>query len=396
MFFFISRTSIKPEMAINCDSWCRTALGNSAKHTFKWTIENFLERPENFNESTQSSVFAVKGSNNTISKWYLALYPKGRHILGSEDEAAEAPYNDDEKVYVSLHNYKSRESDLFNGNDDVKATANLSIVDSSGKEQFTTTDSFETCENLSMSLGGDLLVELKTLRNNSNTLLPNGILTILCKLEVFGQDKLFSGSKESFNKTQIKDECQKQVISDLDNLFSEKNFSDLEITCDEEVFYCHRNILSARSTFFRTMFQSNMIENHTKKVDIKDVRKEVFSEVLKFIYTGKVSDDSLKNKARDILAVADKYQIDLLKKLCEAQLISTLNATNCFDLIVVGDLHKAENLKTTALDFVSKNSAFLIKSDVYKDFLNEHPDFVLEVTQAMVLTKEVRFGILIT
>merc|ERR1719341_2405189 len=73
-----------------------------------------------------------------------------------------------------------------------------------------------------------------------------------------------------------------------------------------------------------------MSENHSKKVHISDVQKEVFSEVIKFIYTGNVSsEDSLKEHARDILAAANKYELDLLKKLCEAQLVSTLNTSNC-------------------------------------------------------------------
>ena len=122
----------------------------------------------------------------------------------------------------------------------------------------------------------------------------------------------------------------------------------------------------------------------------------VLFEVLRFIYTGKVSsDDSLKKQARDILAVANKYQIDLLKRLCEDHLVSTLNASNCFDLIVLGDLNEAADLKKTALDFVSKNSATLVKTDAYKDFLKERPDLLFEVTQSMVLSKEIKVGILI-
>merc|ERR1719234_2160952 len=176
------------------------------------------------------------------------------------------------------------------------------------------------------------------------------------------------------------------------NLLAEKNLADLEINCDGEVFNCHRNILSARSPVFFAMFQVDMIENHSKKVHIRDVNKEVFSELLKFIYTGSVSsEDSLKEQARDILAAANKYQLDLLKKLCEAQLVSTLNASNCLDLLVLGALHEAAKLKMAALDFVSINSASLIETDGYKDFFQTQysdPDLVFEVTKAMVPKKE--------
>ena len=123
----------------------------------------------------------------------------------------------------------------------------------------------------------------------------------------------------------------------------------------------------------------------------RDIKKAIFSEVLRFIYSGKISsDDSLKNLARDILIAANKYQLDLLKKLCEAQLQSTLNARNCFDLLVLGDLHQAANLKMAALHFVSMNSASLIETDVYKDFFhNQRSDLVFEVTKSMFLDKEI-------
>jgi len=354
-----------------CDSWCRTASGNTVKHTFMWTIENFLERPEKREEdSIESTVFSVTGPGDMITNWYLELYPKGQDP---------EPGDDSHDLPVNLYN-----KDDF----DIKAKAILSILDSSGKEQNIYSLDTHIYESDPDDGWGGRIAEIDKLRRDSNTLLPDGNLTILCKLEVFSQDELYSGSMESFNKTQINDECQKQVIDHLDNLFAEKNFSDMEITCDEEVFYCHRYILAARSPVFSAMFQADMIENHLQKVNIRDVKKEVFSEVLKFIYTGKVSSDgSLKDKARDILAVANKYQLELLKKLCEGELVSTLDASNCVELLVLGDLHQATNLKMMALDSVSMNLASLIETDVYKHFRKQHPDLEFEVTKSIVLKK---------
>ena len=125
-----------------------------------------------------------------------------------------------------------------------------------------------------------------------------------------------------------------------------------------------------------------MSEKHSKKVHIPDVRKEVFLEVIKFIYTGNISsEDSTKEHARDILAAANKYELDLLKKCCEAQLVSTLNTSNCLDLLVLGELHEAAKLKMVALDFVSMNFPSLVQQDVYKDFLRQYPDLVFEVNK---------------
>jgi len=363
-----------PVIEADCDHWCRTAARNSVKTTFMWTIENFLERPEAKNDQLFSSVLSVTGSDTKITKWVLEL--ELQHHIGMPDLE---PEEDDEHVSVSLQSEDAITADVavpFQ----IQATATFSLIDSSDKEQETFSKTYSANTG---GMGGDIIA-LDKLRNNSITLLPDGNLQILCKLEVFDQADIFSGSKESFNKTKINDESQKQVINHLENLFAEKNFSDFEINCDGEVFNCHRNILSARSPVFSAMFQVDMIENQSKKVDIPDVKKEVFSELLKFIYTGSISsEDSLKKQAKDILAAANKYQLDLLKKLCEAQLVSTLNASNCFDLLVLGDLHEAEKLKMVALDFVSLNFPSLVKQDVYKDFLRQYPDpdLVLEVTK---------------
>ena len=89
--------------------------------------------------------------------------------------------------------------------------------------------------------------------------------------------KLYGGSNKSSNKAKRNDECKIQVINDLENLFAEKKFSDLEITCDGEVFHCHWIIISARSPVFLAMFQADMNENQSKKVIIKDVKSGVFS-----------------------------------------------------------------------------------------------------------------------
>ena len=363
----MSDTGANAQPVIKADSWCRTVAGNTAKTTFMWTIENFNELPEEKHEFIESTKFSVTGPGHghEITEWNLRLFPKG------EDP-------DVEQVFVCLYSHNDF---------DVKARGSFSIVDSSEKEQNIYSLALHTYVFVKDGWGVDV-IKLDELRNNS-TLLPDGNLKLLCKLEVFGEAELYGGSKNSFNKTQTNDECQKQVINHLDNLFTEKNFSDLEVTCDEEVFYCHRLILSARSPVFSAMFQADMIENRSKKVNIRDVKKSVFSEVLRFIYTGKVSsDESFKNQVREILIAADMYQLDLLKKLCEAQLVSTLDATNCLELLVFGDLHQAAILKMAALDSVLMNMASLIETDVYKDLHKQHPELAFKVNQSMFKVKK--------
>ena len=355
----------------DCDSWCITDSGRSAKTTFMWTIKNFKDRPEEKNEYILSLIFSVSGPDDRKTEWYMTLYPKGQDQGQGQDD------------FPALY---------LNGLNDfnVKARYSISIVDAFKKEQNSTSIDTETYDGgFGNAWGGDRWITFDELKENSDNLLPDGHLTLLCKLEVFGEDKLYGGSKKSSNKAKTNDECKIQVINDLENLFAEKNFSDLEITCDEEVFHCHQNILSARCPVFMAMFQSDMIEKHSKKVIISDVKKTVFSEMLRFIYTGRFSsDDSLKELARDLLVAANKYQLDLLKRLCEDELGSTLEESNCLELFVFGDIHQATTLKMAALESVLMNLPSLSNTDVYKDFNRQYPDLAFEVTRAMFSKKK--------
>ena len=66
------------------------------------------------------------------------------------------------------------------------------------------------------------------------------------------------------------DQGGKQLVEQVGKLFGEEKFSDVKITCGKEVFHCHRSILSVRSPVFAAMFQSDMIENTSRNVNIKD------------------------------------------------------------------------------------------------------------------------------
>ncbi len=71
-------------------SWCRTTNGDTAEGTFRWTIDNFKDRPEKAKESVKSTIFTLKGPGEFKTKWQFELFPKG---------------NKDNENYMSLYLY---------------------------------------------------------------------------------------------------------------------------------------------------------------------------------------------------------------------------------------------------------------------------------------------------
>lgn len=59
------------------------------------------------------------------------------------------------------------------------------------------------------------------------------------------------------------------------------------------------------------MFQHGMTEAQNHRVEIDDVDADVLKEMLRFMYTGVAP--NLERMADDLLAAADKYQLERLK-----------------------------------------------------------------------------------
>ena len=138
----------------------------------------------------------------------------------------------------------------------------------------------------------------------------------------------------------------KELAQDFSSLFNSKHQSDVTVKCGDKLFDCHQIILASRCL-------SQINENLTGSVEIKEIDHKVFEDVLKYIYSGEAS--NIDDHTEELLAAADQYQQEKLKELCEVKLCSKLVVSNCIDLVLLGDLHHASTLKPASLNFVSKN-----------------------------------------
>lgn len=69
--------------------------------------------------------------------------------------------------------------------------------------------------------------------------------------------------------------------------------------------------MAARSPVFSAMFEHGMSEARNDRVQIDDIDPDVLKEMLRFMYTGVAP--NLERMSDDLLAAADKYQLERLK-----------------------------------------------------------------------------------
>ena len=342
-------------------SWCQATLEDKAVTTFRWVINNFNNHLEKGTEKLESTCFNVNGPGDLKMKWQLEIYPKKTKGEAWEELNCDVCLN-----YKGPANIKAK----------YKAKVNMDITDTFGYAS-TMTDGpkeFETSGVGSVCL----LFEKHTY------FMPGGNLTIQCKVVVFGPEKILSGSEDFENTDLSIHHCQKQ-LGELGKVLSDdKEFTDIKIQCEGQSFDCHMVILAARSPVFKAMFQSDMKETQTQKVTIDDFKAEVVGEMLNFIYTGNVSSqDAILDIASELLKVADKYQLDLLKNICEESLCSTLKVINCVEYLVLGDMYNAVKLKKKAMRLVVENADSISNTDVFREFFKQKPELALEFTKAL-------------
>lgn len=134
---------------------------------------------------------------------------------------------------------------------------------------------------------------------------------------------------------------QDKILHDIGSLHLDENLSDFKFTVDGAEFPIHKNILAARSPVFCKMFTGDFTEKNGSEREILDVSKEVFAELIRFMYTGEIED--LEGNVNELLCIADRYEVLDLQKMCELKLMSKLNDDNAEDVFQLAHSHNCNN-----------------------------------------------------
>ncbi|KAL7303328.1 hypothetical protein TKK_0004517 [Trichogramma kaykai] len=186
-----------------------------------------------------------------------------------------------------------------------------------------------------------------------------GTLTIHCKLTYA------TGNTEHFLNDESSDTNEVSVPKfNYDWIFLGKDLSDIKLraTCGKEI-PAHRVVLAATSPVFKAMFSHDMLENKSQSVDMNDITYDAAVEMLRYIYTGTVESQEFSLTA-EILAAADKYQLEELKNKCEKILCSNVSTENAIDILKVADKYNVSRLKKKVVDFVRHKITESSDSDI--------------------------------
>ncbi|XP_043910891.1 speckle-type POZ protein-like [Protopterus annectens] len=323
-----------------------------------WTISNFSFSHE-VGKFIKSSYF----SSGAQDRWYLRMRP-----CETDERYGE------EYVSIFLCLQKSP-------NPEVMAEFKFSVLNANGEETLVTVTEKPYQFKNSTAFGFKKFVKRDFLLDDTNELLQDDTLTIFCEVRI----------KEDFVNTSDKNtrdnESEIQLTKDLQGLLENSWYTDCSLCVAGAEFQAHKAVLAARCPAFRAMFERHMAEEKKNHFEITEVKPEIFKEILHFIYTGRAP--NLNNMGYDLLAAAEKFELERLKLMCENTLCRKMSVETVAEILVFADRQRRNLLKAQALDFIIYNINDIMETSGWESLMMYHPHLAREAFSSMVSRESV-------
>ncbi|KAJ8675030.1 hypothetical protein QAD02_010816 [Eretmocerus hayati] len=182
------------------------------------------------------------------------------------------------------------------------------------------------------------------------------------------------------SENEMQARCRHRIIKDLQLMVNDDKFSDVELVVKKEKFHAHKMMLASRSPVFAAMFQNDMQENQSNIVEIPDFSPGVVLKLLSYIYTDSV--ENIQDSVDDLIAAAEKYQLDGLKSMCSKVIIEKLDKENVIASLILANLYRIDDLKQEAMSFIIDNLKNLEEIDGFDAFMASHPSLMKELLKS--------------
>ncbi|KAJ8675028.1 hypothetical protein QAD02_010814 [Eretmocerus hayati] len=171
--------------------------------------------------------------------------------------------------------------------------------------------------------------------------------------------------------------CEHRIIKDLELIKNEAKFSDIELVAKTVKFPAHKIILASRSPVFTAMFENDMQEKLSNTIDIPDIEPDVMIKLLSYIYTDTVED--IEDSIEDLIAAAEKYELEGLKSMCSEVIVEKLDKENVIPSLILADRYRVDDLKKQSLNFIAEHMKSLQKLEGFDTFSSSYPSLLKEI-----------------
>ncbi|XP_040157581.1 BTB/POZ domain-containing protein 9-like [Anopheles arabiensis] len=161
------------------------------------------------------------------------------------------------------------------------------------------------------------------------------------------------------------------LVSHLAQMCMDADNADVTFIVKGEHLPAHRNILAARSEYFRALLYGGLKESKQNEIAL-DVPVEAFKFLMKYIYTGRLPLKKMKNTdILDILELAHQYGFIDLQTAISDYLCKDICMDNVCYISRTACLLDLNSLSTACYTFMDENASSVLKSDMFRSISYE-------------------------
>ncbi|XP_042366101.1 kelch-like protein 40b [Plectropomus leopardus] len=183
---------------------------------------------------------------------------------------------------------------------------------------------------------------------------------------------------------------QQTLLQDgLYDLLENDKLVDCVLKIKDKEFPCHRLVLCACSSYFRSIFLSDIEESKKREIVLEDVEPGVMGLVLKYLYTSKIN--VTEQNVQDIFAVANVYQIPSIFTVCVSFLQKRLSLSNCLAIFRLGLMLDCPRLAVSARNYACERFQLITRDEEFLQLLPSELAAILANDNLNVETEEAVF-----
>jgi len=169
--------------------------------------------------------------------------------------------------------------------------------------------------------------------------------------------------------------------ADLSALLADELFSDITFAVAAAQVRAHRNILAARSSYFRGMLSSTLREAQPGAViAVPDISEAAFRALLLYLYSERVVLDA--DIVLDVMCKAHQYEMRALYTHCMRYAVRNVSISNAIAWLIAAEERHLRDFGKLVFRFVVDHLRVLRERDEF-DRLKGYPELMLRVMKAI-------------
>ena len=151
---------------------------------------------------------------------------------------------------------------------------------------------------------------------------------------------------------------------------------DIVVECEGQEIRGHSLVFIARSNVFAKTLQTDMKEKQEGRIHIDRASLVDVKQLVDYMYSGKL--DTSYVRLKELLVLADRFEVLQLVQLCSSKLSESLNKNNALELGIFGDSYNSKTLVEICAQFIAANMKESLSQEEWME-IKKSPNLMFEI-----------------